>query len=544
MRELPPNILRIINYIRKSREEEIQEEREGIDALERQRVQMEIVLKRYGVPFEQVKEVGSGDSISGRPIFRQVLSDIESGKYQAIAVREIQRLGRGSYGDMGVIYDLLEQNRIHIITESRIYDPRNSDDAKFIRMQLFISREEYFMIKERLVNARYFKAREEGKFMNSHPAYGYRSNIKTKKLEPFNYDEGTEEYTDEAAIVRKIFDWYVNDDIGYQAISTKLVKMGIPTSKNKKHWQGLVIRRMLENPVYNGHIYYRTTENIKDPSLKRGYRQIKRPKEEWLIHEDAHNAIIDKETFDAAQRKLQAKSNLALPVKEQFQPCELASLVVCPTCQKKMVRQYSTQHYDKKGSDETSVYHKEFLYDKECRKSYKYRDVEDQIIKLLQQVKELDTNQLESMIELTLERATSTVKNPFDDLHILEVNKKKLESRLEFIFNAYESGDYTREEFNKRKTKLTEDLEGIEVEILKIKTAEASDVKNDINIDAIRKKVSSVIDAYHTLNDKTRKNTLLRRVFEKIEVEVLEPGIGRRPAKLLVRGYFKHDFLL
>lgn len=209
-----------------------------------------------------------------------------------------------------------------------------------------------------------------------------------------------------------------------------------------------------------------------------------------------------------------------------------------------MVRQYSTQHYDKRGSNVTSVYHKEFLYDKECRKSYKYRDVEDQIIKLLQHVKELDTNQLESMIEQTLKRAASTANNPLDDLRILEDSKKKLQSRLEFIFNAYESGDYTREEFNKRKTKLTEDLKGIEAEILKIKNIEATDVKNDINTDSIRKKVSSVIDAYRTLNDKTRKNTLLRRVFEKVEVEVLEPGIGRRPAKLLVRGYFKHDFLL
>jgi len=56
----------------------------------------------------------------------------------------------------------------------------------------------------------------------------------------------------------------------------------------------------------------------------------------------------------------------------------------------------------------------------------------------------------------------------------------------------------------------------------------------------LSEKVSSVIEAYLTLQDKTRENTLLRRVFEK--VEVLEPGKGRRPAKLLVKGFFRHDF--
>lgn len=76
--------------------------------------------------------------------------------------------------------------------------------------------------------------------------YGYKFNSFTQRLEP---DEET------AWVAQKIFDYYVNHGIGYNAISTKLREEGIPTPTGKTYWKPMVIRRILRNPVYIGTVH-------------------------------------------------------------------------------------------------------------------------------------------------------------------------------------------------------------------------------------------------------------------------------------------------
>jgi len=144
-----------INYLRKSRQDEEREKKTGEDVLHEQKVLMDRVLEGYGVPYDQKPEIGSGDKISTRPVFQGIIEDLRAGKYDAIAVKEISRMGRGSYTDMGIIYDLLVEKRIFIITPWKIYDPRNPSDLRQIRFELFMSREEFETTRERLTGGRY-----------------------------------------------------------------------------------------------------------------------------------------------------------------------------------------------------------------------------------------------------------------------------------------------------------------------------------------------------------------------------------------------------
>ena len=522
MNGLPSHVKRIINYIRKSREEELREEQTGIDALERQRIQMEAVLRQYGIPFDQVKEVGSGDKIETRPVFQQVLKDLEKGKYQAIACRDIQRLGRGSYADMGKIYELLESKRIPIITEHRIYDPRNADDAKFIRMQLFISREEYFMIKERLVGARYFKAKEEGKFMGSRPPYGYRANPKTKKLEPFEK---------EAEIVRLIFQWYVEEDLGYQAICSRLRDMGVPTYMNGENWRGTVIRKILKNPVYIGDIYYRMTEVVRN-------QKILRPKEEWIVHQGAHPPLIEEALYYKAQEKMQTKGKGILPVRVQFQPSELAGIVWCGECGQKWVRQSSVQRYQKR-SGEWSTYHKEFLYCKQCRTSVKYRDVEKSIMAMLDFLPSPDAESFQRAMSESLRQIQKHSPPQWDQKQLMELKKKWLK-RLDFIFEAYENGEYSKEQFLQRKNRAEQELRLIEKKLDEASQRLSQSRPSPHPMSDVRFKSWS--EFYLKLELRKNKNRMLSKMFERIEVKVLEKGRGRVPAKLWVKGVLRFPF--
>ncbi|MGB9804939.1 recombinase family protein, partial [Desulfofundulus sp.] len=83
------NIYRIINYLRRSRQDIEREKRTGEDTLAIQKRIMAKVLDDLGIPYDQVEEIGSGDKIETRPVFQQVLADLEQGKYNAVAAKEI-----------------------------------------------------------------------------------------------------------------------------------------------------------------------------------------------------------------------------------------------------------------------------------------------------------------------------------------------------------------------------------------------------------------------------------------------------------------------
>ncbi len=100
----------ILGYTRKSRQDEEREKKTGEDVLHEQRVLMERVFNSYNIPYDIKEEVGSGDKISTWPVFQAVLEALRTKKHGdnvAIGVKEISRLGRGTYADMGIIYDTL-----------------------------------------------------------------------------------------------------------------------------------------------------------------------------------------------------------------------------------------------------------------------------------------------------------------------------------------------------------------------------------------------------------------------------------------------------
>ncbi|MGG1663053.1 recombinase family protein [Brevibacillus sp. NRS-1366] len=514
-------ITNIINYLRKSRQDIERERKTGEDTLSEQKKLMERILDDMGIPYEQRLEIGSGDQISTRPIFQSVIEDLKNKKYDAIAVKEISRLGRGSYTDMGIIYDLLRQNRIYIITPWKIYDPNNNSDARQIRFELFLSREEFETTKERLIGSRYNYAME-GKWVAGSTPFGYNYNQNTQRLE---------ESEEEAKIVRLIFNLYVNGiegkEVSFRAISTYLRRIGIKTPKGKTEWRATQVRQLIENPVYIGQVRFRITERVNG-------KVVKRPKEEQIIVDDAHKPIIDLTTWNKSMIKIQNKT---LPkTKLDFSPCELASLIVCKKCRRKMVRQYSVQNYKRKDG-EISKYHKEFLW---CTTSactfVKYRDVESTIISYLEHLTILDDNKLHNEI---LNGLVSEDEFDYDEVRkSIEQRKRELQNRLKFVFEKYESGIYSDTDFIERKSAIEKEMS--ELELVNVNTNDSIEIEK-IDVGQIKGNINSVLTAYNALENKTRKNTLLRAVFDYIDLEVIEKGRGAKPTRFELTPILKAD---
>jgi len=500
------NIYKIINYLRRSRQDIEKEKRTGEDTLATQQKIMTKVLDDLDIPYDQVSEIGSGDKIETRPVFKQVLEDLKLDKYNCIAVRELSRLGRGNYSDMGVIYDLVVSKNIYIITPYKIYNPSNSSDVRQIRFEMFMSREEFELIRQRMTSAKYNLA-TEGKWIVGNLPFAYKLNSQTSKLEPI------EELAD---IVRLIFILYVNGidgkEVSFRAIATYLTRIGIHTPKNGITWEPSTVKRILSNPVYNGTVmYYRRKRVIKNNKSI----VIDRPLDEHIIVEHAHESIIDEETWELAQKKFNNRGT-APHNKLDFSPCELAGLVICSKCKKTMIKQTTRTHYDKKDGTR-KTYFQEVLWCTKPGCSYAmYRKIEGKLLLLLKKLKNMGIKQAKKILEDDFNNFVNNKKeNSVDINDVMHKKELELKRKLKFAYEKWEDGLIDDIMYKERTNELNNELDKLKLLISN------ENVNNNFEQKFLewQDKVETVLEAYENCNDKTEKNILLKSVIKNVEFE-------------------------
>ncbi|WP_088187585.1 recombinase family protein [Desulfosporosinus sp. FKA] len=228
-----------ILYLRKSREDEQYEKNTGEDVLQTHRERLTQFCNAREITFDERAEVKSGDTIAGRPQFQQVLNiDIPSGQYECIIVTEISRLGRGDMEDAGRIYKTIITHDIKIVTPNKIYDPNNSSDLRQLRFELFMSREEYESIKERLWNNRNYRA-TQGYAGNYIVTLGFRQSRGIVEIIP-----------EEANLVKEIFTMRAEGN-SYQEIATYMNSRNLKTKRGTQYHL-TTICKILHNPRYIG----------------------------------------------------------------------------------------------------------------------------------------------------------------------------------------------------------------------------------------------------------------------------------------------------
>ncbi len=531
--KLPNSIKKILCYVRRSRQDIERERKTGEDTLAQQRNIMERILKDYELPFEMFEEIGSGDKIDMRPVFKEVLALLERDGFQAIAVREVSRMGRGSYTDMGRIYDLIKEKNILIITPYKIYDPSNHSDLRQIRFEMFLSREEFETIRERLLSGKVATALQ-GKWSSGGTApYGYRVNNETQKLEPFE---------DEAKIVRLMFELYINGlegkSMGFRAISTYLTRIGVPTPSESTVWSVTMVKKILaEKPeTYVGTYMFQATKMVNG-------KKVKKPKEEWIKVPEAHPPIIDELTFEKAQLKYY--SNYKPRTRLDFKTSELAGILICSVCNKRMMRQANHREYISKKTGEVTIHVKETLWCNTPGCTFvSYRSVEEAILEFIGKLSDLEDEDLETFIQQT--QVTKNDEFSKDErISLAEDSLQQLRKRLEFVYDRFEEGIYSKEEFSKRREdiagKINELTKNIEI-LYKIDSPEANEIL--VDIEKMKRTLKSVSKTYHSLENTEEKNRLLSSIIEYGILELTEKVPGNKPSKFNLDIFFKMEEFL
>ena len=249
-------------------------------------------------PENKYRELGSAESLDSRPEILRLLKTIENPAIKAVAVVEVQRLSRGDLEDAGRLIRILRYTNTYVITPMKIYDLRDDYDRDAFERELKRGNEylEYF----KKIQARGKLASvKEGNYVGSVAPYGFDRIEKTDGKKTYHT---LIERKDQADVVRMVFNWYCNEDIGATAICRRLESLGVKTKTGGNRWRSYQIFSMLENVHYIGCVRWnwrKTIKIIEDQEIRK-----LRPKakvDEYLIFEGKHDGIISEELFSKAK---------------------------------------------------------------------------------------------------------------------------------------------------------------------------------------------------------------------------------------------------
>lgn len=259
------------------------------------------------------REVGSAESLDSRPEILKLLKTIENPGIKAVAVVEVQRLSRGDLEDAGRLIRILRYTNTYVITPMKVYDLRDEYDRDAFERELKRGNEylEYFKKIQARGKLASVKA---GNYIGSVAPYGFDRIEKTEGKITYHT---LIEREDQADVVRMVFNWYCNEDIGATAICRRLESLGVKTKTGGSRWRSYQIFSMLENVHYIGCVRWnwrKTIKIIEDQEIRK-----LRPKakvDEYLVFEGKHDGIISEELFNKAReikgRRHRTKQDLTL----------------------------------------------------------------------------------------------------------------------------------------------------------------------------------------------------------------------------------------
>lgn len=444
----------------------------------------------------RLREVGSGETIDDRPEIKRLLQMVESPRYKAILIVEVQRLSRGDLEDAGRLIKLLRYSNTIVITPQKTYDLRDEYDRDTFERELKRGNE-YLEYTKKIMNRGKLLSVSQGNYIGSIPPYGYdRETIKDgkKKCPTLKINE------DEANIVRMVFDMYANRGIGSKSICNYLEDAGVKSPQGSSRWSPPVIFSMLENIHYIGKVRWnwrKVAKTVADQEIKE-----LRPKSkigEYLIYDGKHEAIISEELFNRAAEVRGSKPKIKNDVTLKN---PLAGLVKC-----ECGAGVGMNTYSKKGE--------EFAKPKlKCRNQKRCNNASADLADVLERVKDVLRNCIKDF-ELQIEnQQDDSIKLHQNLIARLQKQMAALEKKELEQWELRSSGEMPKAIFDKLNEKLLQEKEEIQSALC---TAYES-VPEPINY---RERVLKFTDALNALEDDTVpgkvKNRYLKDIIARIE---------------------------
>lgn len=484
-------------YLRKSRADiEAEKLGEG-ETLKRHKEILTNLCAKKGLYVENIyEEIVSGETIAARPEIQKMIQECYDGKYRGIVVIDVDRLSRGNQGDMQTIMDCLkfsnDNNGLLVVTPTKTYDvTHNMDDEEYMEFVLFMSRREYKTIQKRLERGRR-QAVVEGNFMGSYRPYGYNI-IKTKTGRTLAPNP------DESPIVRKIYEWTINENLTPGKICKRLDAMGVPTYSGAPEWNIATIKTILTNPTYIGKVKWNDRMTVKKMIDNKIVKSRPRSShtDHYMEYDGKHPALVSEEMFQAASKRFysdRTKGNLKLQN-------PLASILVCANCKTAM------QYMQYKNRPETAP-----RFNHRPSKVCKVKSaVADDVMNAVIHGMKLYLDEFQMKIDNVSDTDEQSVNEQLDTLN---AEMRKTERKLSKLFDAWENDDISDNEFVERKKVNNDKIESIKNQIHEL---EKTMPQKEEYVEKVVK-LSDALDALlNPTLDADIKNAYLKKIVDRIE---------------------------
>jgi site-specific DNA recombinase len=250
-------------------------------------------------------------------------------EFEVLLVAAPDRLARNYVHQVLLLEELQGRGcRVEFAERPMSQDP---NDQLLLQIRGAVAEYERTLIAERMRRGRLAKLRSGQLLPWLRVPFGYRTDPERPR-DPAGLR--VEEY--EAAIVRQMFAWYLEQGATLGTIARRLTEGGVLTPTGKRSWSRSTIRGILKNHAYVGNAYGHCTylapaKSRRSPlaPVGAGLTAKRRPQEEWIPVSVPE--IVERETFDLVQGKLSHNRKFASRNNKSHRYL-LRALVSCGAC--------------------------------------------------------------------------------------------------------------------------------------------------------------------------------------------------------------------
>ena len=509
-------------YERLSRDDEMQGESNSIT---NQKKYLEDYAVQHG--FGNIQHF-SDDGYSGtnlnRPAFNSLLTEIEAGRVGTVIVKDMSRFGR-NYLQVGFYMEMMfPKKNVRFIAVNNGVDSANPADNDFTPF-LNIMNEWYAKDTSKKIKAVFKAKMRDGKRVSGAVPYGYYRKPEDKQT--LYVDEAS------ASVVRRIFQ-LACDGMGATAIADTLSedKILIPSAYARQNhpedcqctnyhdpytWNATTVGYILNRREYLGHtVLGKTTRDNFKTKRKRIANE-----DELLVFYNTHEAIIDQETYDKAQRMRKRVS----PRRNSEKPAHrLSGLLYCADCGSRRAyinsKPKDGKIYDSNQAFRCSRYHNKYH---SCTGHYiKASTIEMLIYQATKRVSQYVlkdekefVEQLKAQYELQCEK-----DNTDDKKELLEAKRRMmdLDDLIKGLYENFTLGRLPERQFNRLMTEYDTEQSNLEQRISELETATERISTKAVQID----KFVRLVKKYRDFEELT--TPMLNDFIEKVVIHEAEGG--------------------
>lgn len=279
------NLRKVALYVRVSTTYQVEK-----DSLPMQREEL-INYAKYALgidKYEVFEDAGYSAKSTERPAYQQMMSRLRDREFSHLLVWKIDRISRNLI-DFSEMYNELKKLGVTFVSKNEQFQTDTPMGEAMLKIILVFAELERKMTSERVSSVMISRA-NKGQWNGGKVPYGY------------DYNKTTKEFTInpvEAAVVERIYSMYETCP-SLLAIARELNSEGI-TTKSGRVWNPVTVSHIIHNIFYTGAYRY---NRLCESEGKNKSPTYERKPEEWIIYENHHPAIIDKERQERVLEKL------------------------------------------------------------------------------------------------------------------------------------------------------------------------------------------------------------------------------------------------